>query len=302
MSMKAADQKKAAKKFALEWANRGNEKQDSQTFWLTLLRDVFGVEEPQNFIQFENPVLIQHMSFIDAYIPASRVMIEQKSRDKDLRKGIRQSDGSFLTPFQQAQRYIPNLPVELHPKYIITCNFQTFLIYDMSHPLAEPTEIKLANLEKDYYRLEFIAKDSKPPHLQEELDLSVKAGELVGKLYDALLAQYKAVLGDEKGNVSADVLRDLNRLCVRLVFCFYAEDAGVFGRKNMFHDYLAGFNTPNVRKGLIDLFKILDTRDGTRSARRQPCRRLPLRQRRPVRELLEQRSSAANCGDRQTDP
>lgn len=262
--MKASEQKKAAKAFAEYWKDKGYEKGESQKFWLSLLRSVFGVEEPEKFIEFENQVLNQHMNFIDAYIPASRVMIEQKSSNKDLRKGILQSDGTYQTPFQQAQRYIPNLPLDLHPRYIITCNFQTFLIYDMQHPLADPHEIKLANLERDYYQLAFITEGWQKAHLKEELELSVKSGELVGKLYDALLAQYKAILGDEKGNVSAEVLRDLNKLCVRLVFCFYAEDAGILGHKKMFQEYLGGFKPSQMRKALIDLFNILDTPEAER--------------------------------------
>ena len=263
--MKDHEQKKAAKKFAEYWKDRGYEKGESQPFWLSLLRSVFGVEEPEKFIQFENPVLIQHMSFIDAYIPASRVMIEQKGRDKDLRKGIKQSDGSFLTPFQQAQRYIPNLPVDLHPRYIITCNFQTFLIYDMQHPLAEPAEIKLADLEKEYYRLKFIVEGAEKAHIKREEELSIKAGEIVGKLYSALEKQYADVLSEgDTAKLSAEVRSWLNKLCVRLVFCFYAEDAGVFGKKNMFHDYLAGFHVQNVRDALIKLFTILDTQEKDR--------------------------------------
>jgi len=263
--MKDYEQKKAAKKFAEYWKDRGYEKGESQPFWLSLLRSVFGVEEPEKFIQFENPVLISHMSFIDAYIPASRVMIEQKGRDKDLRKGIKQSDGSFLTPFQQAQRYIPNLPVDLHPRYIITCNFQTFLIYDMQHPLAEPAEIKLADLEKEYYRLKFIVEGAEKAHIKREEELSIKAGEIVGKLYSALEKQYADVLSEgDTAKLSAEVRSWLNKLCVRLVFCFYAEDAGVFGKKNMFHDYLAGFHVQNVRDALIKLFTILDTQEKDR--------------------------------------
>jgi len=265
MTMKPNEQKKAAQAFAQYWKDRGYEKGESQAFWLSLLRSVFGVEEPEKFIEFENPVLISHMSFIDAYIPASRVMIEQKGRDKDLRKGIRQSDGSVLTPFQQAQRYIPNLPLDLHPRYIITCNFQTFLIYDMQHPLADPAEVRLANLEKDYYRLAFIAAGNEKAHLKREEELSIKAGEIVGKLYNALEKQYAAVLcGGDAGKLSAEVRGWLNKLCVRLVFCFYAEDAGVFGARDMFHDYLAGFRVQNARDGLIKLFTVLDTEEKDR--------------------------------------
>jgi len=85
------------------------------------------------------------------------------------------------------------------------------------------------------------------------MEISLQAGELVGKLYDALLKQYNTPASDAE-------LKSLNMLCVRLVFCLYAEDAGIFGSHTMFHDYLKSFQAKNVRKALIDLFKVLDTK------------------------------------------
>ena len=247
------DRKKAAKAFSEYWKDRGYEKGESQTFWLTLLRDVLGVEHPEQHIQFEEQVKIDRKNgFIDARIAATKVMIEQKSANKDLRKGIVQSDGSVLTPFQQAKKYIVELPLSEHPRWVVTCNFQEFLIYDMEKPTGEPESILLSELAKEYYRLQFLVEE-KSELVHREVEISIQAGELVGKLYDAILKQY--INPEDKAS-----LHSLNILCVRLVFCLYAEDAGIFGGHNKFHNYIKSFAPKDVRRALIDLFRVLDTR------------------------------------------
>lgn len=245
------EQKQAAKQFAEFWKDKGYEKGQSQTFWLQLLSQVYGIEKPEQFIEFEDQVHIdKNTGFIDGYIPTTKVLIEQKSIDKDLRKGIRQSDGSLLNPFQQAKKYIAELPLSKHPKWVITCNFKSFLIYNMENPNGEPEEIFLKDLEKEYYRLQFMV-DKENENLKKEMEISIQAGELVGKIYDEILPLYK-----NPDNVES--LKSLNMLCVRLVFCLYAEDAGLFGKHQMFHDYLKKFETKDLRRALIDLFKVLD--------------------------------------------
>lgn len=243
--------KKQAKEFANFWADKGYEKGQSQVFWLTLLNKVLGVDNPEQYISFEDKVMLDHTSFIDGYISATHVLIEQKSRDRDLRKAIRQADGTLLTPFQQAKRYSADLPYSKRPRWIITCNFQEFLIYDMEKPNGEPESILLKNLPKEYYRLQFIV-NSQNENIKKEMEISIKAGEIVGILYDALLKQY-----NEKDEQE---LKSLNELCVRLVFCLYAEDSGLFGEKLAFHNYLQGFQVKDTRRALIDLFKVLDTK------------------------------------------
>ncbi len=244
--------KEAARQFAETWRGKGYEKGESQPFWLQLLREVFEVEHPEQFIRFEEQVKIDNTSFIDGHIAETRVMIEQKSLGKKLDQAIRQSDGSLLTPFQQARRYIVDLPVDQHPRYVVTCNFQEFWIYDMNKPLGEPEKIRLEDLPKEYYRMQFLV-DSGKAQRQKELEVSVKAGELVGLLYDAFAKQY-----DDP--TSPRAMHSLNVLCVRLVFCLYAEDAGVFDKRDMFHDYLNSFPLLRMRKALVDLFRILDQR------------------------------------------
>ena len=254
--MTDTQQKVAARKFAAYWKDKGYEKGQSQTFWLTLLSDVLGVEDVGSFITFEEQVKLDHTSFIDGIIPSTHVLIEQKSIDKNLKAAIKQSDGSLLSPCQQAKRYAAELPYSQRPRWIVICNFAEFHVYDMERPGGDPEVILLADLEKEYYRLQFLV-DTGSEHIKKEMEISLQAGELVGVLYDALLKQYK-----DPSNQST--LQSLNKLCVRLVFCLYAEDAGIFGGKSMFHDYLRDVPVSGIRRALVELFKILDQKPESR--------------------------------------
>ena len=248
--MTDAQQRNAAKQFAADWKGKGYEKGESQPFWIALLRNVFGVEQPEQFITFEEQVHLDHTSFIDGIIPATHVLIEQKSIDKNLKAAIKQSDGSLLSPFQQAKRYAAELPYSQRPRWIVICNFAEFHVYDMERPGGDPEVIYLEDLEKEYYRLQFLV-DTGSEHIKKEMKISLQAGELVGVLYDAFLKQYK-------DPSDQSTLQSLNKLCVRLVFCLYAEDAGIFGGKSMFHDYLRDVPVSGIRKALVELFRILD--------------------------------------------
>ncbi|MBQ4115858.1 MAG: class I SAM-dependent DNA methyltransferase [Clostridia bacterium] len=250
--MKDTKRRIAAKEFAEYWKDRGDEKSDSQSFWLSLAREVLGVAEPEKFILFEERVKLDHTSFIDGHIPSTHVLIEQKKKGLNLRSPIRQSDGTLLNPFQQAQRYSAALPYSQRPRWIITCNFEEFLIYDMEKPTGEPESILLKDLGKEYYRLQFLVEE-KSELLHHEEQISIQAGELVGKLYDAILKQY--INPEDKAS-----LHILNILCVRLVFCLYAEDSGIFGEHLKFHNYIKSFAPKDVRRALIDLFRVLDTK------------------------------------------
>lgn len=250
--MTDTERKRAAKAFAEYWKDRGDEKSDSQSFWLSLCRDVLGVTEPEKFIIFEERVKLDHTSFIDGHIPSTHVLIEQKKKGLNLRSPIRQSDGTLLNPFQQAQRYSAALPYSQRPRWIITCNFEEFLIYDMEKPTGEPESIMLRDFEREYYRLQFLVEE-KSELLHREEQISIQAGELVGRLYDAILRQY--IHPDD-----TQTLHSLNILCVRIVFCLYAEDAGIFGDHMKFHNYIRRFEPRDVRRALIDLFRVLDTK------------------------------------------
>ena len=254
MSNKATQEKINA--FVERWTGKGYEKGESQMFWIELLTDVLDVETPSEIISFEDQVKLDHTSFIDAYIKTTHVMIEQKSIDKDLKAPIKQSDGTLLTPFQQAKRYASELPYSKRPRWIVTCNFMSFLIYDMEQPQGEPFEILLENLPKEAHMLKFLVVD-KSALLKHEMEVSIQAGDIVGRLYDVFLQQYQ-------GETTQTDLHALNVLCVRLVFCLYAEDAGVFA-KDQFVEYLQSFRPENMRMALIDLFRVLDTPQEARS-------------------------------------
>ena len=239
----------AAAEFAERWRGKGDEKSESQMFWTDLLQNVFGVEDVTQFIRYEERVKVDNTNFIDAHIPATRVLIEQKSKEKNLREGIRQSDGRVLSPFLQAKKYIAGLPLSQHPRWIVTCNFQEFLVYDMEQPNGEPAQILLENLGKEFYRLKFLV-DTKSEHLSREEQVSFDAGKIVARIHEALMKQY--------ADDSPEALRWLNILCVRIVFCLYAEDAGAF-QHDQFHDYLSRYEAEDMRTALIRLFEVLNT-------------------------------------------
>lgn len=249
-------QKQAAKQFVRDWSGRGYEKGETSRFWIALLQNVFGILDATKFIEFELPVKTilkeKGSDFIDGYIPSTKVLIEQKGSKIDLGAKYRQSDGSELTPYQQARRYAAGLPLSMAPRWIVACNFTTFEVHDMERPNDAPEIIQLADLEKEYHRLSFLVDDTNV-HLKKELEVSIQAGEIVGVLYDKILAQYKDPSNPESQKA-------LNKLCVRLVFCLYAEDAGIFGSKDMFHDYMQQFDAKDFRKALIELFEVLDTK------------------------------------------
>ena len=244
---------KNAKEFIKNWTNKGYEKGESQKFWIELLTKVYGVENITEFIKFEDTVKLDKTTgFIDGIISETHVLIEQKSINKDLKSPIKQSDGTLLTPYEQAKRYNNELPFSKKSRWIVLCNFKSFLIYDMERLNSEPEEILLKDLDKEYYRMNFLVeKENK--HIKKEEEISFQAGELVGELYDAFSKEYRNI-EDEQAQ------KDLNELCVRIVFCLYAEDSGLFGKRSAFHDYLSRYeNLSDMRKALKDLFKILDT-------------------------------------------
>ena len=245
----------AAKRFVNEWSGKGYEKGETQRFWLSLLHNVFGIDDPTKVMRFELPVKTftkdKGADFIDAYIITTKVLIEQKGSHVNLEEKEKQSDGMMLTPYQQARRYATGLPRSESPRWIVTCNFKEFHIHDMEHPNVDPQVVLLEDLEKEYYRLEFLVNDEAEAR-KKEFEVSIKAGEIVGILYEKILAQYH-----DPNNPESQ--KSLNKLCVRLVFCLYAEDAGIFGRKDMFHDYLKLFPANQMRRALIDLFEVLNT-------------------------------------------
>ena len=256
-----AEKRERIRNFIQIWSTRGNEKSETQEFWNTLLRDVLDVDRPETLIVYEKSVKQKHQTFIDAWIKSTRVLIEQKGADVDLTKAQRQSDGAFCTPYEQALRYNNALPYDQKNRWIVVCNFREFHLYDMNKTENNCLVFKLEELENNVQNLQVIV-DITQTDVHKETQLSIKAGELVGELYDALLKQYPRP-DDPK------TLKSLNKLCVRLVFCLYAEDADMFD-KDQFYNYLKNTPPEDVGAELADLFSVLNTPVDQRSVNLKP--------------------------------
>ena len=252
--MTEAERREATRQFCNKWVGRGREDEDDRSYWLDILDRVLGVENATDHIDFQKKVIVDgNTKRIDAYIPETKVIIEQKTLGIPLDKKVVQSGGIELTPYEQAKRYNDNLPYDEKARWIVTSNFAEIWIYDMNMRVPEPVKINLTDLQTKYSMLDFLINQEQT-RISEEIEISIEAGRLVGLIYDALYKQY---IDPE----SERALKSLNMLCVRLVFCLYAEDAGIFGNNHhMFHDYLQKFEAQDMRKAIIELFKILDTK------------------------------------------
>lgn len=252
--MTEAERREATRQFCNKWVGRGREDEDDRSYWLDILDRVLGVENATDHIDFQKKVIVDgNTKRIDAYIPETKVIIEQKTLGIALDKKVVQSGGIELTPYEQAKRYNDNLPYDEKARWIVTSNFAEIWIYDMNMRVPEPVKINLTDLQTKYSMLDFLINQEQT-RISEEIEISIEAGRLVGLIYDALYKQY---IDPE----SERALKSLNMLCVRLVFCLYAEDAGIFGNNHhMFHDYLQKFEAQDMRKAIIELFKILDTK------------------------------------------
>ncbi|MGQ4574992.1 DNA methyltransferase [Dermabacteraceae bacterium P7006] len=220
---------------------------ESHAFWLDLLRDVFGMADASSKCLFEQRTFVGGR--IDVSIPDAKTIVEQKSSGVDLdhaelRQGVR------VTPFEQAKRYADSLPNQERPDWIVVCNFETFRIHSLNrvNPAQEYTEFTLAELPEQLHLLDFLVD---PAHSRSERQrlVSMQAGELIGALYDGLHRQYLNPDSPEDQHA-------LNMLCVRLVFCLFAEDAGLF-RRDSFVSYLSQFPANQMRRALLDLFDVL---------------------------------------------
>lgn len=263
--MTDAEQREAARQFVNRWMGKGKEDEDGRSYWIDLLSNVLGMDRATERLNFEKKVVIDgNTKRIDVYIPETRVIIEQKSLGKALDQKIRNSGEIDLTPFEQADRYNSKLTFDERARWIVTSNFAEIWIYDMNQEQPEPTKIALEELQSKYPLLEFLVK-KEVKQISHEMEVSIKAGDIVGLIYEAFLKQYRIPEIDSKNETPEDKqkrehkLKSLNALCVRIVFCLYAEDAGIFGKRNMFHDYLETYEVRDCRRALKELFKILDT-------------------------------------------
>lgn len=249
--MTDAQQREAARQFFYRWQNKGKEDEHARSYWIELLQDILGVENVTQRVEFEKKLVGAKGSTerIDVYIPETRVIIEQKSLGIALDKPQAGHDGK--TPYEQAKGYDNYLPYEQRARWIVLSNFAEIWIYDLNQYKPEPVKLTLSDLQTKYHVLDFLV-NKQTKKITEEVELSKAAGELVGKIRDRFLTQYNDPLAKR-------TQKSLNILCVRLVFCFYAEDAGLFGKKDAFCAYLMQYHPKDMRGALIELFKTLDT-------------------------------------------
>ncbi|MBR2213939.1 MAG: N-6 DNA methylase [Eubacterium sp.] len=243
------------RKFINKWLDKGKgqEDKDDRSFWIDLFQNVLDIQDATDRIDFQKRVVVKDTTKrIDAYIPETRVLIEQKSKTKKLDEKIPQGDGESLTPYEQALRYNQHLPFSEKARWIVTSNFIEIWIYDMekNDREREPIKVSIEDLRERNKQLDFLIKED-VEEIKTEEDVSVDAGKIVGEIYDAFLKEY----GDEP---SEEELHELNKLCVRLVFCLYAEDAGLF-EADAFYNYLSNCNVENMHLRLDKLFEVLNT-------------------------------------------
>ncbi len=250
--MTDAERREAARQFYQKWTGKGREDEDARSYWIDFLQNIMGIDHVTDRVDFEKKVIGPdgNTKRIDAYIPETRVLIEQKSLGIALDKPQQGHNG--MTPYEQAKMYDNSLPFDEKSRWIIVSNFAEIWIYDLNEKRPEPNKLLLSDIQSKYSLFEFLVNKNQQK-ISQEMEVSIEAGKFVGLIYDALLKQY---INPE----SEESLKSLNMLCVRLVFCLYAEDAHIFGDNgHMFHDYLDSFETKDIRKALIELFRILDT-------------------------------------------
>lgn len=254
--MTDAQQREAARQFIYRWHGKGKEDEDARSYWIEILTDILGVERVTERVEFEKKVVGAdgNTKRIDVYIPETHVLIEQKSLGIALDKP--QAGHNGQTPYEQAKYYDNYLPHSEKARWIVTSNFEEIWIYDMDAKVPEPRKLLLTEISHKFHMLDFLV-NRETKEISDEMKVSLDAGRIVGELYEAFLKQYK-------NPDDPQILKSLNKLCVRIVFCLYAEDAGVFGRKNLFRDYMTQFNVQTARKGLRDLFCVLNQKAAER--------------------------------------
>lgn len=255
--------KKEAKEFVKRWQKRlaaipagsNNEQQDTQKFWVDLLINVLGI--PSNsidsFVDFERKVRGRR---IDVFVSDHNFLCEQKSWGVDLDKP-EPRNGGMEAPFQQAMWYARHLPYSERPRWVMTCNFGTFRLYDLDDERPEDTvqEFSLEELPDSLYLLSFLTSNE-TSRLHKEQRLSIEAGTYVSRLYDALAKQYHHI--EEKDERAQEEQRSLNVLITRIIFLLYAEDADLLQSHQAFGRYCEG-DPAKLRRKLVDLFETIDT-------------------------------------------
>ena len=227
--------------FAEDWKDAAYEKGETQSFYNAFF-DVFGVRR-RNVARYEAHVakLDNHSGFIDLFWPGV-LLVEQKSAGRDLRKA-----------YEQAGEYFDALPEGERPRFILVSDFQTFELHDLDERAV--VAFALADLPAHVESFGFILGVQRRTFRDQD-PANVEAAELVGRLHDALAD------AGHRGH-------DLERFLVRVVFCMFADDTGVFEPRDIFLDFIemrTGEDGADLGPWLAQLFEVLDTPEDERAA------------------------------------
>ncbi|OYU48177.1 MAG: SAM-dependent methyltransferase [Rhizobiales bacterium PAR1] len=226
-----------AAKFSDDWKEAVYERGETHSFYNDFF-EVFGVQR-RKVASFEAPIRLlgEKRGFIDLFWKGV-LLVEQKSAGRDLKKAK-----------TQALDYFPGLKDAELPRYILLSDFQTFELHDLEEG-GGPVAFALPDLHKHIERFTFILGVQKR-EFKDQDPVNVEAAALMGKLHDALKA-------------SGYDGHDLERFLVRLVFCLFADDTGIFDQRGMFLDLITGRTSEDgsdTGQWLHNLFDVLNTPD-----------------------------------------
>ena len=227
--------------FAHEWRDAAYEKGETQSFYNAFFR-VFGVRR-RSVARYEAHVakLDNRSGFIDLFWPGV-LIVEQKSAGRDLKAA-----------YEQAGEYFDALPERERPRFILVSDFQTFELHDLDE--REVVSFALADLPAHVEAFGFILGVQRRTFRDQD-PANIEAAELVGRLHDALAD------AGHRGH-------DLERFLVRVVFCLFADDTGIFEPRDIFLDFIdtrTGEDGADLGPWLAQLFEVLDTPEERRAA------------------------------------
>ncbi len=227
--------------FARDWADAGYEKGETQSFYNDFF-EIFGVKR-RSVARYEEQVrrLDNSQGFIDLFWPGV-LLVEQKSAGRDL-----------TAARSQAMSYFDALPEHERPRHLLLCDFQTFELLDLDE--GEETRFSLAELPEQAEKFGFVLGIERRTFRDQD-PVNVEAAELMARLHDRL--RESGYRGHE-----------LELFLVRMVFCLFADDTGIFEPRDQFLELLeqrtAGDGS-DLGGWLARLFQVLDTPEDGRQA------------------------------------
>lgn len=254
------------KQFVNKWNRECSEKQEARDYWAELIEILLGVNHGREYCEWEKPVKLivnkkgkpsTSTKSIDVYLQPSMCVVEHKSSSVSLDDKLSHGD-TELTAYEQAKLYYDNLNQQEQGRYTITCNFKEIRVYDNNAKIDAPQIIKLTELPRRWRYLRGIVRGENYDRKQqdEEQDASAKtASKVVKELYSLLKSQYK------KAELTSEVYHQLNVFCVRVVFCLYADDSGVFDNEQ-FKTFLQKFPASDLQEKFKWLFDTLNKKTG----------------------------------------